>query len=97
MVPVSRRAPSEGGKAAPFFPAAHRDSIHGASNGVLQMRHMLAAAAAIAMLLISPLRAEVLDRTKDVDGTSVHYKVVLPNSYEAAEREQRARWRIHRY
>lgn len=44
---------------------------------------MLAAAtAAIAMLMISPLRAEVLEQTKDVDGTSVHYKVVLPNNYD---------------
>src|SRR5215472_15973419 len=65
-------------RSRPFFPAAHRDRIHGTSNGVLQMRHTLAAAAAISTLLISPLRAEVLDRTKDVDGTTVHYKVVLP-------------------
>jgi len=49
------------------------------------MRHMLAAAAAISTLLISPLRAEVLDRTKDVDGTTVHYKVVLPNAYDPAK------------
>jgi poly(3-hydroxybutyrate) depolymerase len=47
---------------------------------------MLAAAtAAIAMLVISPLRAEVLEQTKDVDGTSVHYKVVLPNGYDRAK------------
>jgi poly(3-hydroxybutyrate) depolymerase len=47
---------------------------------------MLAAAtAAIAMLLISPLRAEVLEQTKDVDGTSVHYKVVLPNGFDRAK------------
>jgi len=46
---------------------------------------MLAAAAAISTLLISPLRAEVLDRTKDVDGTTVHYKVVLPNAYDPAK------------
>ena len=47
---------------------------------------MLAAAtAAIAMLLIPPLRAEVLERTKDVDGTMVRYKVVLPNGYDPAK------------
>jgi len=55
------------------------------------MRHMLlaAATAAIATLLTTlltwPLRAEVLEQTKDVDGTSVHYKIVLPNGYDPAK------------
>jgi poly(3-hydroxybutyrate) depolymerase len=43
------------------------------------------AMAAIAMSLISPLRAELLDKTKEVDGTAVHYKTVLPDGYDAAK------------
>ena len=31
---------------------------------------------------IQPLRAEVLERTKKVSGTTVQYKVVLPNGYD---------------
>jgi polyhydroxybutyrate depolymerase len=51
------------------------------------MRYMLLAAAtgAIATLLTAPLWAEVLEQTKDVDGTSVHYKIVLPNGYDPAK------------
>jgi len=29
--------------------------------------------------------AEVLDKTKNVAGTEVHYKVVLPNGYDPAK------------
>ena len=32
-----------------------------------------------------PLHAEVLDKTKKVGGTTVHYKVVLPNGYDSAK------------
>ena len=43
------------------------------------------AMAAIAMVLIQPLRAEVLEKTKTVGGTTVHYKTVLPNGYDPAK------------
>ena len=37
------------------------------------------------ILLVQPLRAEVLEKTKDVSGTTVHYKAVLPNGYDPAK------------
>src|SRR5580704_18024286 len=43
------------------------------------------AAAAVAMLATQPLRAELLENTKKVGGTTVHYKVVLPNGYDPAK------------
>jgi poly(3-hydroxybutyrate) depolymerase len=43
------------------------------------------AMAAIAMVLIQPLQAEVLEKTKTVGGTTVHYKTVLPNGYDPAK------------
>src|SRR5260370_41045641 len=43
------------------------------------------AMAAIVMLLIQPLQAEVLENTKKVGGTTVHYKTVLPNDYDPAK------------
>jgi poly(3-hydroxybutyrate) depolymerase len=44
-----------------------------------------AAAAALAMFLSQPLRAEVLEGTKTVSGSTVHYKTVLPNGYDPAK------------
>jgi hypothetical protein len=41
--------------------------------------------AAIAMILIRPLQAEVLEKTKKVTDTTVHYKTVLPNGYDPAK------------
>ena len=41
--------------------------------------------AACAMFLIQPLRAEVIEKTKTVDNTAVHYKVVLPDGYDPAK------------
>src|SRR5260370_3001216 len=41
--------------------------------------------AAIVMFLIQPLQAEVLEKTKEVGGTTVHYKTVLPNGYDPAK------------
>jgi predicted esterase len=41
--------------------------------------------AAIAMFLSQPLRAEVIEKTKDVGGTTVHYKTVLPDGYDPAK------------
>jgi poly(3-hydroxybutyrate) depolymerase len=43
------------------------------------------AMAAIAMPLIQPLQAEVLEKTKEVGGTVVHYKLVLPDGYDPAK------------
>jgi poly(3-hydroxybutyrate) depolymerase len=43
------------------------------------------AAATVAMLATEPLRAELLEKTKNVGGTTVHYKVVLPNGYDSAK------------
>src|ERR1700726_170203 len=43
------------------------------------------AMAAIVMFLIQPLRAEVLEKTKEAGGTTVHYKIVLPNGYDSAK------------
>jgi poly(3-hydroxybutyrate) depolymerase len=48
------------------------------------MRPALATAAFL-MLLLQPLRAEVLERSKEVGGTTVHYKVVLPDGYDPAK------------
>jgi len=44
----------------------------------------VAAAAAVAISAAQPLYAEQLEKTKKVGGTTVHYKVVLPNGYDPA-------------
>jgi predicted peptidase len=45
-----------------------------------------AAAAAVMIVLLSrPVPAEVLEKAKKVDDTTVHYKVVLPNDYDPAK------------
>jgi predicted peptidase len=51
------------------------------------LKGMLLAAAttAIVTLLIQPLQAEVLEKTKKVGDTIVHYKTVLPNDYDPAK------------
>jgi poly(3-hydroxybutyrate) depolymerase len=41
--------------------------------------------AAVVLLLTQPLRAEVIEQTKQVSGTTVHYKTVLPNGYDPAK------------
>jgi len=45
---------------------------------------MLLAPAMVAILMLpaEPLRAEVLEQTKQVAGASVHYKTVLPDGYD---------------
>ena len=43
------------------------------------------ALAAIAMFLIQPLQAEVVEKTKQVSGTTVHYMTVLPDGYDPAK------------
>src|SRR5690349_24907762 len=46
----------------------------------------LAVAGAVSIVaMVQPLRAEVLDLTKKVAGTTVHYKVVLPTGYDPAK------------
>src|SRR5713101_5706281 len=41
--------------------------------------------AAFAISATQPLHAELLDKTKKAGGTTVHYKVVLPNGYDPAK------------
>lgn len=51
-------------------------------------QHRLAAAsfaASLAILHCHAANAEVLDKTKAIGGTTVHYKVVLPNNYDAGK------------
>ena len=45
----------------------------------------VAAAAAVVMFATQPLHAEQFEKTKKVGGTTVHYKVVLPNGYDPAK------------
>jgi poly(3-hydroxybutyrate) depolymerase len=42
-------------------------------------------AAALVMSATLPLKAELLEKTKKVGSTTVHYKVVLPNGYDASK------------
>jgi poly(3-hydroxybutyrate) depolymerase len=42
-------------------------------------------AAALVMSVTLPLKAELLEKTKKVGSTTVHYKVVLPNGYDASK------------
>jgi poly(3-hydroxybutyrate) depolymerase len=42
-------------------------------------------AVALVVFATSTLRAEVLEKTKKIAGTTVHYKVVLPSGYDAAK------------
>ena len=42
-------------------------------------------AAALVLLMCASVKAEVLDKTKNIGGTTVHYKVVLPNNYDASK------------
>jgi len=37
------------------------------------------------LFVTQPLQAELLDKTKKVGSTTVHYKVVLPNGYDASK------------
>ena len=39
----------------------------------------------ITLLATQPLRAELLEKTKKVGSTTVHYKVVLPDGYDASK------------
>jgi polyhydroxybutyrate depolymerase len=46
---------------------------------------LFASAAVIAMFAVQPARAELLEKSKKVAGTTVQYKVVLPNGYDPAK------------
>jgi poly(3-hydroxybutyrate) depolymerase len=46
---------------------------------------LTSAMAAIALFVIQPLEAEVLEKTKVVGDATVHYKTVLPNGYDQAK------------
>jgi poly(3-hydroxybutyrate) depolymerase len=50
-----------------------------------KLRPAASATAAVLMLLIQPLRADVREQAKDVGGTTVYYKIVLPNGYDSAK------------
>ena len=39
----------------------------------------------VAMFATQPVQAELLEKTKKVAGTTVRYKVVLPNGYDPAK------------
>ncbi len=46
---------------------------------------LFCAAVVAATLAIRPMHAELLEKSKKVAGTTVHYKVVLPNGYDPAK------------
>jgi len=46
---------------------------------------LLLAFAVVAFLLAAPLRAEVLDKTMTAGGMTVHYKVVVPKTFDPAK------------
>src|SRR5437899_1406239 len=46
---------------------------------------LFSAAAVVAMFATQPVRAELLEKSKKVAGTTVRYKVVLPSGYDPAK------------
>jgi predicted peptidase len=46
---------------------------------------LFSAAVVVAMFPTQPARAELLEKSKQVAGVTVHYKVVLPNGYDPAK------------
>lgn len=51
----------------------------------MKIRFLVLIVIAVAIFAGRPLRAEVQEKTKKVGNTTVHYKVVLPNGYDAAK------------
>ena len=49
------------------------------------MRLLTAASLMVLVVATQSLHAELIDKTKNVAGTTVHYKVVLPNGYDPAK------------
>jgi poly(3-hydroxybutyrate) depolymerase len=54
------------------------------ASGVIRI-FSAAAAVSVAILVASPARAEMLEKSKKVGGVTVQYKVVLPNGYDPAK------------
>jgi polyhydroxybutyrate depolymerase len=46
---------------------------------------LVSAIAAVVMVLAQPLRAEEIEKSKEVGGTTVQYKVVLPDGFDPAK------------
>src|SRR5215470_1553467 len=46
---------------------------------------LIFAAAVVGVFATLPLHAELLEKTKKVGNTNVHYKVVLPNGYDPSK------------
>ena len=46
---------------------------------------LLLAGVAVLLFAIRPLAAEVIEKSKNIAGVTVHYKVVLPSHYDAAK------------
>jgi len=46
---------------------------------------ILSLVAGLVILASLPVKSEVLDKTKNIGGTTVHYKVVLPNKYDPSK------------
>ena len=44
------------------------------------------AAVTVAMFVMQTVQGEVIDKTIKIRGTTIHYKVVLPNGYDPARR-----------
>src|SRR5436189_108303 len=55
------------------------------SIGLLPSKSMVLFVAAVIVFAAQSLRAELLEKTKKVGNTTVHYKVVLPNEYDPAK------------
>src|ERR1700730_19170844 len=53
--------------------------------GAIPMKNTLLAVATALVFASASLTGEVLDKTKKVGSTTVHYKVILPNQYDAAK------------
>src|SRR4051812_34325288 len=41
--------------------------------------------AALLLAVTLPMQAETMEKTRDINGTPVHYKVVLPNGYDRSK------------
>jgi poly(3-hydroxybutyrate) depolymerase len=52
-----------------------------ASTAMRRLR--IAGAVTVVLLAVTPARAEILEKTKNVGGVTVHYKVVLPAGYDS--------------
>ena len=51
----------------------------------LKSMKLFSVAVVIAMFVMQPVRAELIEKTKKVGGVTVRYKVVLPSGYDPAK------------